>query len=127
MDSSNATTKGAAPKAQRAAIEIQALPEYLFWALVGMLGGAVGVAVAIALAVVVQLLLPPPAVFAPGLIPLIIASAVAGLGVSWLLGGIAARLFPSLSRTANEHRLQVILFFSALISLLQTLLLTRGA
>lgn len=127
MDSLNATTKGAAPKAQRAAIDIQHLPEYLFWALLGMLGGAVGVALAIGLAIGVQLLLPPPAIFAPGVIPLIIAGTVAGLGISWLFGGIAGRLFPSMSRRADEHRLQVILFFSVLISLLQTLLLTRGS
>jgi hypothetical protein len=117
-----ATTESHASKTQAMAIVLRRLPHYITCAGLGLLGGTVGVALAIGLAIVVQLLLPPPTVFAPGAIPLMVVAALVGLGASWLLGHGARRMVPNLLRNWGEQGLQVTLVFSIFTSLLQTLL-----
>ena len=48
----------------------QQLPQYTICATLGLLAGATGVALTIGLAILVNLTLPPSALFAPGTIPL---------------------------------------------------------
>ncbi len=117
-----ATTETGASKSQAMAIVLRRLPQYITCAGVGLVGGSVGVTLAIGLAIVVQLLLPPPAIFSPGAIPLMVVAALAGLGVSWLLAQMARRIVPNLLHNSGEQGLQVTLVFSTFASLLQTLL-----
>lgn len=120
------TAETGTSKVEVMAIVLQRLPQYITCAGLGLLGGTVGVALAIGLAIVVQLLLPPPAIFWPGTIPLMVTAAVAGLGASWLIGRGAPRIVPNLLRNSGERGLQVILVFSTFTSLLQTLLFFSG-
>jgi hypothetical protein len=95
------------------------LPLYAFCALLGLLGGAIGVTLAVGLAVLIQLLLPPPAVFAPGAIPLMVAAIAFGLGFSWLLARVANL---SWSQDADPNVMRVMMVFSVLAGVLQSLL-----
>ena len=76
-------------QAANAAAVLWQLARYALCVAVGLLGGALGVALATGLAILIQLRLPPPAVFAPGMVPLMLAAALGGLAISWLLGGLA--------------------------------------
>jgi hypothetical protein len=96
------------------------IPQYIIYAGLGLLGGAVGVAIAIGLAIIVQLALPPLTVIAPGIIPLAIVAALAGVGISWLFGLTARMIWPALDFI--EHGIQVMLVSSILVSLLQVFL-----
>lgn len=106
------------------------LPHYAVCIGLGLLGGAVGVAMAIGLAILIQLLMPPPAVFAPGVIPLMVTAVLAGLGVSWLIGHMARHhwmvrhrwRYPDLMDETSHRGLQVILVSSVFASLAQVLL-----
>jgi hypothetical protein len=100
----------------------QQLPQYTMCAALGLLAGAMGVALTIGLAILVNLLLPPSTLFAPGTIPLMVTGALAGVGFGWLLGRAANFTWPGLFEAPREKGLQVILVFSVLASLLQTLL-----
>jgi hypothetical protein len=120
------TTETSRSKAQAMTIEIRQLPQYVICVGLGLLGGATGVALALGLAILIQLLLPPPTVFSPGAIPLMVMAILSGLGVSWLLDQVAHRTLSSPFRNLGEQRLQVVLVFSTATSLLQTLLLTQG-
>lgn len=117
-----ATTKSDTPGAQTSAMAIRQLSQYIACVAVGLLGGAAGVALAIGLTIVVQLLLPPPAVLAPGAIPLLVLATLSGIGISWLLGHGTHRILPGLFDNFDKHGLQVILVSSVFASLLQTLL-----
>jgi hypothetical protein len=117
-----ATTKSDAPGTRASALAVQQWSQYLACVGTGLVGGAAGVALAIGLAIVAQLLLPPPAVFAPGTIPLLVLATVSGLGISGLLGRGAQRILPGLFHSLGEQGLQVILVSSVFASLLQTLL-----
>jgi len=101
------------------------LPLYAMCVGLGLLGGAVGVALAIGLAILIQLRIPPPAVFAPGIIPLMVTAVIAGLGVSWLVGQMvrpmARHSWPDLLGDSSQHGLQVILVSSVFASLAQVL------
>ena len=98
---------------------LRRLPQYIFCVWLGLLGGAVGVALAIGLSVVIQVVLPPPVVFAPGAIPLMLAAIALGLGFSWLLSRLANFRW---SEDANQKSMRVTVVFSVLASLLQSLL-----
>jgi hypothetical protein len=98
---------------------LRRLSLYAFCALLGLLGGAIGVTLAVGLAVLIQVLLPPPAVFAPGAIPLMLVAIMFGLGFSWLLGRVS-NLSWSADTDPNVTRVMVI--FSVLAGLLQSLL-----
>ena len=100
----------------------QQLPRYAMCAALGLLGGAVGVTLAIGLAILINLLLPPSVVFTPGAVPLMAVSALAGVGIGWLLGQVANSVWPGLFEAPHEKSLHVILVFSVLASLLQTIL-----
>jgi hypothetical protein len=65
--------------------------------------------------------MPPPAVFAPGVIPLMVTAVLAGLAVSWLIGHMARRNWPDLLGDSSQHGLQVILVSSVFASLAQVL------
>ena len=103
-------------------IVLRRLPQYAVCAGLGMMGGAAGVAMAIGLAILIQSLLPARAVFSPGIIPLMVAGVVAGLGVSWLFARAARHILPGLRHGSPEKELQVVLVFSVFTSLLQTML-----
>jgi hypothetical protein len=119
-------TKTSRSKAQAMTIGLRRLPWYFICAGLGLVGGATGVALAVGLAILTQLLLPPPTVFSPGAISLIATATLAGLGASWLLSWVAHRILPSLLRDSEELGLQVTLVVGVFVSLLQTLLFTRG-
>lgn len=117
------TTETGMSDANAQGFALQQLPYYSICAGLGMLGGALGVALAIGLTILINLLLLPPfEVFAPGVIPLMAASALAGVGIAWLLGQVANFTWPGLFADLNENGLRVILVFSILGSLLQTIL-----
>jgi hypothetical protein len=67
----------------------------------------------------IQVLLPPPEVFAPGAIPLILAAILFGLHFSWLLSRVANLRW---SEDANRNGMRVTVIVSILTSLLQSLL-----
>ena len=98
------------------------LPQYGACVGLGLLGGATGVALAIGLAILVQLRLPPPAVFAPGMIPLMVTATLAGLAVSWPIGRMTRHTRPDASRDPAQKGMQVILVTSVFASLAQVLL-----
>lgn len=107
---------------QAAVYGLRKLSQYIIYAGVGILGGAVGVALAIAAAIVIQSLMPPLTTYAPNVIVLTLAATVIGLGISWLLG-YGLHLISSDSPRNNDGRwLQVTIVFSVLTSLLQTIL-----
>jgi hypothetical protein len=81
-----------------------------------------GVALVIGLAIAINLLLPPSVSFAPGVIPLMAASALAGAGIAWLLGHVPKLSWRELRQDSAETGLRVMLVFSVLASLLQSLL-----
>ena len=114
--------KSDAPRTHASAMAAQQLPQYAVWVGLGLVCGAAGVALAIGLAIIVQLLLPPPTVLAPGTIPLLVLATLSGLCIAWLLNRGAQRILPRLFHSAGEQGLQVILVSSAFASLLQTLL-----
>jgi len=105
----------------RSMTSVGRLPQYILGAGLGLLGGAVGVALAIGLAIIIQFFL-FPSVFAPGTAPMAFVAAVAGLGVSWLLGRGTRSIFPAPADDSDTLSKQVMLIFSVLISLLQTFL-----
>jgi hypothetical protein len=117
-----ATTKSDTPETRALALSVRQWSQYLACVSTGLVGGAAGVALAISLATVVQVFLPPPAVFAPGAIPLLVLATLSGLGISSLLGRGAQRILPGLFHDLGEQGLQVILVSSVFASLLQTLL-----
>ena len=90
--------------------------------MLGLVGGALGVALATGLAILIQLRLPPPAVFAPGTVPLMVTGALAGLACSWLLSRQAHRTWSDLESATRLNSLQVILVSSVFASLAQSLL-----
>jgi len=92
----------------------------------GVLGGATGVAGAIGLAIMVQLILPVAIVFSPGVTSLTITAALLGVGFSWFISLAACRLIPGLSYPRTRRGLQVVMVFSVLTSLLQSILFTKG-
>lgn len=92
----------------------------------GVLGGAAGVAGAIGLAILVQLILPAAIVLSPGVTSLTITAALLGVGFSWFISRVACRLLPGLSYPRTRRGLQVIMVFSVLTSLLQSILFTQG-
>ena len=98
---------------------LRRLPHYIFCVWLGLLGGAIGVALAIGLSVLIQVLLPPPEVFAPGAIPLMLAAILFGLHFSWLLSRVANLRW---SEDANRNGMRVTVIVSILTSLLQSLL-----
>jgi hypothetical protein len=101
------------------------LLQYVACAGIGILGGGTGVATAIGLVVVIQSLLFPTVIIAPGTIILTITTTLTGLGVSWLLNRLVRRLLPNLFAQLDERGVQIIYIFSVLTSLLQTFLFTR--
>lgn len=100
---------------------LRRLPQYVVCVGLGLMGGAVGVALAIGLAILIQMRLPPPAVFAPGVIPLMVTAVLAGLGASWLIGHMARHSWPDLLGDSFQNGLQVILVSSVFASLAQVL------
>jgi hypothetical protein len=98
---------------------LRRLPHYIFCVWLGLLGGAIGVVLAIGLSILIQVVLPPPVVFAPGAIPLMLAAILFGLGFSWLLSQMANLRW---SEDANQNGMRVTVIFSVLTSLLQSLL-----
>ena len=96
--------------------------QYALCVTLGLLGGALGVALAVGLAILIQLRLPPPAVFTPGMVPLMVTAALAGLAVSWLLGWLAHHGWPDLGADLRLNGLQVILVSSVFTSLAQSLI-----
>jgi len=117
------TTEAGMSDANAQGFALQQLPQYIICAGLGLLGGAIGVALAIGLTILINvLLLPPFEVFAPGVIPLMAGSALAGVGVAWLLSQIVNFILPGLFAALKESGLRVILIFSILASLLQTIL-----
>lgn len=115
------TTKIDTSKAQTM-INLQQWPQYVLCAGLGLLGGVTGVALAIGLAIVVQSLLFPMMIFSPGAVLLALVATVTGLGMSWLYRWIMLRISPCLFDRLDGQGIQVILIFSAFISLLQTFL-----
>ena len=98
------------------------LAQYALCVALGLLGGALGVALATGLAILIQLQLPPPAVFAPGIVPLMVTAALGGLAISWPLGRLAHHSWPDLGSELRLNGLQVILVSSVFASLAQSLL-----
>jgi hypothetical protein len=101
---------------------LRQLPLYAICVLLGLLGGAMGVALVIGLAILINLILPPSVSFAPGVIPFMAAGALAGAGITWLLGRAASFSWRELRQDSRETRLRVMLVFSVLTSLLQSML-----
>jgi hypothetical protein len=101
---------------------IARLPQYVICAGLGLLGGAIGVALAIGLAILIQSALSPMIIFSPDATHFMAVGTLMGIGVSWLLGRVAQHVLPSLSYNAGEQGMQVILIFSVLASLLNSLL-----
>jgi len=93
---------------------LRRLPQYAANVGLGLVGGALGVAVTIGLAILIQLPLPAPTVFAPGIIPLMVGAALAGVLCSGLLRRVG--------RDSSGSGLQVTLVSSVFASLVQTLL-----
>jgi hypothetical protein len=116
------TTEAGISNTDAQGVALQRLAQYTICVGLGLLGGALGVALAIALTILINLLSPPSVIFAPGVIPLMAGSALAGVGVAWLLSQIVNFILPGLLATLNENGLRVILVFSILASLLQTIL-----
>jgi hypothetical protein len=104
-------------------IWLQRVIRYALCAGMGLVSGAVGVAVTIGLVIIVQSLL-FPTTFSPGAMLIAIAASLISLGVGWLASWVARRLLPELFVQLEERALQVILVFSVLTSLLQTILFT---
>ena len=106
---------------------LRRLPLYALCVGLGLLGGAVGVAIVIGLAILIQLQVPPPTVFAPGMVPLMVTAVTAGLGVSWLVGWMAHSSWvarhsrPDSMGNLSQNGLQVILVSSVFASLVQVL------
>lgn len=98
------------------------LPQYALCIMLGLIGGTLGVALAIGLAILIQLRLPPPAVFTPGTVPLMVTGALVGMACSWLLSRQAHRTRPNLASDTRLNSLQVILVSSVFASLAQSLL-----
>ena len=98
------------------------LAQYALCLALGLLGGALGVALAVGLAILIQLRLPPPVAFTPGMVPLMVMAALVGLAVSWLLGQWANHSWPDLATSSRLNGLQVILVASVFTSLAQSLL-----
>jgi hypothetical protein len=97
------------------------LPRYAVCVGLGLLGGAVGVALAIGLAIMIQLRLPPPTVFTPGVMPLMVTAVLAGLCASWLMGQAVRYGLPDLLDDPSHNGTQVILVSSVFASLAQVL------
>jgi len=91
-----------------------------------MVGGAAGVAAAIATAIAVQLFLFPTAPFSPNSTLLTLVATTAGALIAWLLGQGLRQLHPHSDAGLADKGLRVILVFSVLVSLLQSLLFTHG-
>lgn len=108
------------PETQRSALG--QIPHYVACVGLGLVGGALGVALTVGLAILIQLRLPPPAVFAPGVIPLMVAAAILGVLVSWLLNRLASASRSGFSGDSPENSTQVVLVSSVFASLVQTLL-----
>jgi ABC-type antimicrobial peptide transport system permease subunit len=106
-------------QAATAATALRQLARYALCVALGLLGGAIGVTLAVGLAVLIQVLLPPPAVFAPGAIPLMLVAIMFGLGFSWLLGRVSNL---SWSADTDPNVMRVMVIFSVLAGLLQSLL-----
>ena len=119
------STKTGAADEQTLGVFVRLL-QYVLCAGMGMIGGATGVAIAIAVAIAIQLLFFPTAAFSPNGTLLTLIAVVAGIGISWLLRQGARRLLAGLFYGLAEQELQVILVFSILTSLLQSLLFTYG-
>jgi len=125
------TTKADESNIEARESALHRLPLYAVCVGLGLLGGAVGVALAIGLAILIQLRMPPPAVFAPGIIPLMVTAVAAGLCVSWLVGQMARhrmarhrmarQSWADLLGDSSQHGLQVILVSSVFASLAQVL------
>jgi hypothetical protein len=98
------------------------LPRYAVCVGLGLLGGAVGVALALGLAIMIQLRLPPPTVFMPGVMPLMVTAVLAGLCASWLIGQAVRYGLPDLLDDPSHNGTQVILVSSVFASLAQVLL-----
>jgi hypothetical protein len=110
-----------APEADTQETVLHRLPQYTLCVGLGLLGGAVGVALAIGLAVVVQLRLPPPTVFTPGVMPLMVTAVLAGLCASWLIGQGLRYGWPDLLGDTSHSGVQVMLVSSVFASLAQVL------
>jgi hypothetical protein len=111
-----------APSAVEARVKevaLHQLPRYALCAGLGLLGGAVGVALAIGLAVTIQLRTPPPTVFTPGVMPLMVTAVLAGLCASWLISQAACAGWPDLLDDPSQKSTQVILVSSVFASLAQ--------
>jgi hypothetical protein len=88
----------------------------------GLLGGDIGVALAIGLAILIQLRLSPSTIFAPGVITLMVAAVLVGLGVSWLIGHVVTRHSRhDAPGNPSQNDLKVILVSSVFASLAQIL------
>jgi hypothetical protein len=111
------TLNGADPDVKEMVLE--RLPHYVLCVGLGLLGGAVGVALAIGLAVTVQLRTPPPAVFRPGMMPLMVTAVLGGLCASWLISQAARYAWPDLLDDPSHKSTQVILVASVFAGLAQ--------
>lgn len=88
---------------------------YVFFAAIGMVGGALGIALTIGLMIIVTQTF--TLVFDPNSYILIGVAVLVSLGISWLLERVFCYIFPGLN--TSQQQLQVIFVFSVLIVLLE--------
>jgi hypothetical protein len=122
MDTQRSCQTSSATEADVEGAVVRRLPQYAVCVGLGLLAGAVGVALAIGLAIMVQLRLPPPTVFTPGVMPLMVTAILAGLCASWLIGQAVRYGLPDLIGDQSHNGTQVILVSSVFASLAQVLL-----
>jgi hypothetical protein len=105
---------------------LQRISQYIILAAIGILGGAIGVALAIAAVIAIQLYFFPTTAFPPNATLLTLIATMTGAIISWLLGQGGRRFMSDIFQGLAEQGLQVILVFSILASLLQSLLFTHS-
>jgi len=97
------------------ATQLQKWFTYVFFAAIGMVGGALGVALTIGLMIIVAQTF--TLVFDPNSYVLIGIAVLVSLGISWLVERGLRYVFPGLN-TSQQH-LQVVFVFSVLVVLLE--------
>jgi uncharacterized membrane protein YccC len=105
---------------------LQRISQYVLFAGLGVIGGALGTASAIGLSIVVQASLSPVTVSLPGAVPLSLVATLIGLVVSWLMAWSVYRIWPGKNADFKGQTKQALLLVSALTSLLQTIFLTHN-
>lgn len=106
---------------------LRRLPQYVIYACLGVIGGAVGVIIAFLLAIIVQSFLPSQQSFMLGIVPTTVLAVVFGLGISWLLTWSAEQIvFLKSMRNLRSDGIQVIFICSVLTSLLETFLFMQN-